>query len=808
MTIKTKIENAFRSFGYFIFDNKFKVLLALLLILAGFISQIPKITADMSSEGSLHEDDPILLQYNQFRAQFGQDDVVLLAIETPDLFTDKTLLKLKNFHNELKENVPYLDKIDSLINARDTRGEEDSLIVEDLFKKLPENSEEMAERKSLALGSKLFKNLFISDDGKFTVILIRTNAHAVENTDDENLLEGFEEETTKKMDSPQVLTDTQNSTMVSKIHEIIAKYKSDDFKIYAAGTPVVVDRIKRAMQHDMQKFTNLSILIIAIVLFMLFRRISGVVMPLIVVALTVLSTFATMAATGVALKPPTQILPSFLMAVGVAASVHILTMFFRYFNQNENKREAIAHALSHSGLPIAMASLTTAAGLLSFSTSEVSPISDLGVFAATGVLLSLIYTLILLPTMIALLPLKRKTDNKTSARAKIMDTLLLKIAKFSTTNYKVILGSSFLLFLIAVGGLTKLAFYHNPLTWIPEDWDARIATELVDVELKGSGFLEIVIDTGEVNGLYDPKIMATIDSLDTKLKALSTEEVFTGKTISVLDIIKESNRALNENNESFYRIPTDRALIAQELLLFENSGSDDLEDFVDSQFSMARISVKTPWTSAASTVEFIELIEQEIENTLDPSLSTYVTGMGALFGRTLDAAIESSKVSYLLAAIIITFMMIALLGKIKLGLISMIPNLLPIIFAMGIMGYFAMPLDMFTMLIGSIAIGLVVDDTIHFMHNFQRYHAQTNSVEEAVEKTLLSTGRALVVTTIVLSLGFFIFMAASMNNVFYFGLITGSTIVFALLADLLLAPALMKVLYEKKQTSHTATGAQ
>ncbi len=807
--IKTSIENSFGNFGRFIYDNKFKTLCIVLLVIAGFFSQLPKLTIDTSSEGFLHENDPTLLQYNTFREQFGRDEVLLLAIKTPDVFTNEFLSKLDNLHTELEDNVPYLDEINSLINARNTRGVGDSLIVDDLFEELPGSVEEMQDKKSLTLNSKLFKNLVISEDGEFTTIMIRSSAYAVESTDDVDLMEGFEEEPDipAKEEQRKFLTDAQNSELVEKVYEIIKKYKSDDFKIYAAGTPVVIDRIKRAMQHDMQTFTKLSLLGIAIILFLLFRRISGVLMPLIVVILTLLSTFAAMAATGTALKLPTQILPSFLLAVGVAASVHLLAMFFRYFDHHENKRDAIAHALSHSGLAITMTSLTTAAGLLSFSASEVAPISDLGLFSAGGVLISLIYSLVLLPALIAIIPIKHKKDIKSVSRIKVMDTVLLKIADFSTSNHKLIIGIAVLAFLIAIGGLLKTTFYHDPLKWLPESWDTRKATELVDIKLKGSGFLEVIIDTGEVNGLYDPKLMSSIDNLNRKINTLTTENVSVGKTISVLDILKESNRALHANDEAFYRIPSDRALIAQELLLFENSGSDDLEDFVDSQFSMARISVKTQWTDAASNADFVRLIEKEIASTLDPSLSTYVTGMGSLFSRTLSAAIESSKISYVVATVIITFMMIVMLGQIKLGLISMIPNLLPILFAMGIMGYFAMPLDMFTLLIGSIAIGLVVDDTIHFMHNFQRYFHQTGDVDKAVEETLLTTGRAIMVTTIVLCFGFFIFMAASLNNVFRFGFITGLTIIFALFADLFLAPALMKIIYRNKKSATTTNPA-
>ena len=164
-----------------------------------------------------------------------------------------------------------------------------------------------------------------------------------------------------------------------------------------------------------------------------------------------------------------------------------------------------------------------------------------------------------------------------------------------------------------------------------------------------------------------------------------------------------------------------------------------------------------------------------------------------LFCRALNAAIHSMGKSYLIAAGVITIMMILLIGSLRIGLISMLPNLAPIIVIMGVMGLFGLPLDMFTMLIGSIAIGMVVDDTVHFMHNFRRYYHETGDVTEAVRQTLHTAGRAMLVTTVVLSIGFFVLMFASMNNVFYFGMLTGITILLALLADFLIAPALMAI---------------
>ena len=280
---------------------------------------------------------------------------------------------------------------------------------------------------------------------------------------------------------------------------------------------------------------------------------------------------------------------------------------------------------------------------------------------------------------------------------------------------------------------------------------------------------------------------------------IQTDKYFIGKTLSLVDIIKETNKALNENKKEFYTIPQNKNMIAQELLLFENSGSDDLEDFVDSGFSKARITIKLPYLDAMDYMILLKDINAKIDKEFNGVAKVTVTGISNLLSRIMDAAISSSGISYIIALTLITIMMLILIGNIKIGLISMIPNISPILIMTTIMVIFDMPLDMFTMLIGAIAIGLAVDDTVHFMHNFRKYELMHNDINKAVRLTLLTTGRAMIVTTIVLSFGFFVFMGASMSNIFNFGLLTGIAIIIAVLADFFLVPAIMKVIVHNKK---------
>ncbi|MCI5219575.1 MAG: RND transporter, partial [Candidatus Electrothrix sp. LOE2] len=474
-------------------------------------------------------------------------------------------------------------------------------------------------------------------------------------------------------------------------------------------------------------------------------------------------------------------------------SVHILAIFFHRLRHNKgDKAEAVEYAVGHSGLAVLMTSLTTAGGLLSFSTADVAPVADLGIYAAAGVMLALLYTLVLLPSLLALIPLKekkkkKKETHKTTSR---LDTMLSAIGHFATGNPKAILAVTVLIFIVSIIGITRIKFSHDIVRWYQKDAPIRIASETIDEEMRGSIALEIVLDTGKVNGLYDPDLLQRIDSSIGYVEQLRKGEIFAGKAWSITTILKEIHQALNENRPEFYTVPDNPDLIPQEFLLFENSGSDDLEDVTDSQFSKARFTIKVPFRDAVAYTDFIQTVNEHFQRTF-PELKITTTGMTSIIFQTMARVIRSMAKSYIIALIVITALMILLIGKLRTGLLSMIPNLLPIFLTLGIMGWFHVPLDLFTMLVGSISIGLAVDDTIHFMHNFRRYFEQSGDAKQAVMETLHSTGRAMLITTCVLSLGFFIFMFANMNNLFNFGWLTGFTIITALLADYFIAPALL-----------------
>jgi predicted RND superfamily exporter protein len=492
----------------------------------------------------------------------------------------------------------------------------------------------------------------------------------------------------------------------------------------------------------------------------------------------------------------TQILPTFLMVVGMGDAVHILAVFYMKYEETGDKEESIVYALGHSGLAVFMTSLTTSAGLASFTAANVKPIVELGTIAPVGVMIALLYTILLLPALISLFPVRRRGLGLGSTGGR-MDRALEWIARVSCARPWRIIFISAVIFALSLACALQIRFSHNALKWFAKDHQVRVDTEYLDARMAGSVSLEAVVDTGEEGGLYDPGFLRKLESLALYVEGLKEGGARIGKSIGIDSIVKEINRALNEDRQEAYVIPDDRELVAQELLLFETSGSDDLEDFTDSAFQRARFTMTAPFDDAVLYTRILGKVRAHMRE-LFPGADIATTGIMPLFVEMISNTIKTMTKSYAIALVIITFMMIALIGRVRIGMLSMIPNLLPILMILGIMGIARIPMDFSNVLVGSVAIGLVVDDTIHFFHNFRRYFDETGDVDRAVSMTLQTTGRAIAITSIILVAGFYIWMLAEMKNTFYYALLTGSAVIFALVADFFLTPALLKVVHGRR----------
>ena len=810
MGIRDRIEAAFERWGRFVFRNARSTIAFMLLLTLGLGTQLPELYLDTGSEAFLKKTDPVRVTYERFQEQFGREGVVLIAIEPPQVFDLAFLEKLRAFHEDLENEVPYLEDITSLINARSTRGEADELIVEDLMEDWPQDAAALAEIEQRALANPLYRNFLLSENGRITTVMIETETYSSQDSTEE-LLADFEESEAPEAQAGTTriyLTGDENNALVQAVYGVIERYRGPDFRVHVAGQPVLMEEISTAISRDMMRFVALSLLTIAALLWILFRRLSGVTLPLIVVSLSLLSTLALMAASGVPITIPTQILPSFLLAVGVGAAIHILAIFYQARRSGADREGAIARALGHSGLAIAMTSLTTAGGLLSFMAAELAPIAEFGLFAPIGVMISFVYTVVMLPALLAVVPLH---DKASAARAErpLLDRLLVFFGDTATRYAWTVVVVSAALLGVSFAGMSRLALSHHPINWFEETHPFRVATQTIDDEFQGTMSLEMLVRTDIENGLHDPELLSRLDELRVYLEGVEHQGIRVGKTISLADILKEIHQALNENRPEYYAIPEDRRLVAQEFLLFENTGTDDLEDVVDTQFRLGSFTVRIPQDDAMRQVPVLDAIDARFREVLGDAATVTMTGGLVLSDRSFFAMIRSMADSYVIALLVVTPLMVLMLGSLRGGLLSMIPNVTPIVLTLGLMGWLGVPIDFSTMMSGAIVLGIAVDDTIHFAHNFQRFYARGDDPAVAVRRSLETAGRAMLFTSIVLAAGFLIYAFSTLENLVNLGVFTAFAIATAFLADVLVAPALMVLFQRRPRHSPAAatTGA-
>ena len=772
--MREKIELFFQRWGLFCALHPKSVLLGVIALSAFLASSLPP-RFDTTIEGVLRKDSPAILTYDQLREQFGRDVYMIATITTDEIFTPAFIARLQQVETDAWKKVPWIDDLILLTNARAIYADGDDVRIEGLFENWPDTAD-MEDIIRRVQESQVYRNLVLSDDHRTTAILVR--------------LQNFypDEETGELLN----LGEPQFVQSAEGMRDMLRPFAEAGDRVAVAGTPVVVTELQIAMQKDMGRFTLLTIVFVALMLWWLFRRFSAVSLPLLVVILAALGTMGLLAWTDTPLQMPLVILPSFLIAVGIGDSIHLISIFYQQLRRSTSVVEAIGHAMRHTGLAMFLTSITTAAGLLSFAGSDILPVSSLGWVAASGVMLAWFYSITLLPAGLALMQRFFVTgSNSPAPRAhqgmnRFTDTCIHLAIHYP----RQIIVLSIFCAGVALWQASQLHFSHHPLKWLPEDWPIRQATAVIDGTLSGSMNVELLLDSGEQDGWRNSARMQQLAALTDSL-GNAEFSVPVRKIQSVTDMLREMNQALHGGEPAYYVTPDNDPLLAQELFLLEMSAANDLYRRVDRDYRTTRITLSVPWVDTLYYATLVQELETLARSQISADIKVTATGMVPVLGRTLAAVIIDTARSYGIAFVVIGIMMMLLLGRIKAGVIAMIPNLLPILMALGFMHAAGIPLDMFSMLVGAIAMGLAVDDTIHFMHHYEQNRSRGASPQKAIELTLHESGRAMLTTSIILAGGFMVFIFSQMNNLTGFGLVTAFTIAVALLADFLLAPALM-----------------
>lgn len=788
----------FGRWGATVVARPWPVLLIALVTVAALGSRIPELEVDTSTEGFLRADDPTLVTYDRFRERFGRDDFIVIGIETTDVFTFGFLERLRAFHRALESRVPHVDEITSLVNARWSRGEDGQLIVEDFMERAPRTPQELVELRRRALGNPLYIDNIVTADAKLTTVLIDLEAFVQDGVDESGV------------PVLRYLTGPEQREVVEVIERIIGDHTGDDFRPHAAGVPLMADRIAYRMIQDLPTLVSRALLVMGALLFLLFGKLRAVLLPLTVIVLSLVSTIGLMAHLAIPYQVPTQIVPLSLLAIGVGDSVHLLAIYYQHRRAGAPREQALPAAFEHAGPALLMTSLTTAAALLSFLSAALAPVANVGIVLPVGVMIAFVLTVTVLPALLILLPERSLPAHR---RLAWLDRAVVALGTLSARYPRPVLIAAAVAMVVALTGLVQVEFSHDPVRWFPPGDAFREATDTLNETLGGVVALEVLFETDEIDGVKDPEFLSALDAVAAAnggyadrwregQGADSRAQLRVAKTIALTDLLKEIHRALNDDDPAFYALPSERDLVAQELLLFELSGNDDLEDLVDYEYTTARMTLRLPWADAMSYGGFIDGLIGEQRERVGGDVRVVPTGRAALLTRTFSAVVDSMIRSYIFAFAAVAPLMMILLGSFRLGAISMIPNIIPIVAALGLMGWTGMPLDAFSLLTGSIALGLAVDDTIHFMYGFRREYARSGDAVDAVRITLATTGQALFFTTAILCAGFLLYTTGYMLNARNFGIVTAFALAVAFLSDIVIGPALV-VLVSRAQTTRS-----
>lgn len=803
---KKKIEKGFKHFGIWVIRCRLLILLLTVAVAGAAITQLPKLSIATSVETLFSRDDKLLTDYQWFRGQFGRDENIVLLVSAGNIFSGEFLSKLKWFHADMEKSVPLLKEVRSLANAPYIESTDSGVRAGRFLDTLPRTNEESIQFRKRALAYPGFKNQYFTPDGKHAVVIIKTQAVSALTSDGQRL-RGYARgvpgaKRPPHSDDQHSISQVENIAVIAFVEAVIKQYQEQEFRIAFSGTPVYQYHVEPMIRTNMIKMC-LTILFVPLLLMpIVFGRGSGAFFPQITTILGLLVALGMMALLSVRFSNTSSMLPSIILSIGLTAPIHFLVVFYKYQNRVGKFRGIIA-TMRHSGFPITMTSLTTVAGLMSFSFSDIAPIADLVNFTIIGILAILAFTLFSLPAILSILQVVEGVkQGEANYKASIFNRSLQALGRLGISRPRPVFYVFLAVTILAGINLPRLHFSHNELHYFERS--SRFMRQVRFIERETGGFraLEVMIDTQREKGIIDYDLLEAFERLDVYMRAKTDDyaQPYVGRTRSTADLIKEVVCDPRLKGHDACQLPKDQPVLARQFDHLNRLVPETLLKYTDEDLSMGRLTAMMYWRDAANDVDFVNRVKKFAAALFESGAKVAVTGAAAINSGILDAMMTSLAVGYGTGFILITVLMVVAIGDVRLGLLAMIPNLFPIVIGLGVMGLLKIPLNTYNLIGGSIAIGLAVDDTIHFFHNFRRYYLQSGDISFAVRETLGSAGRALLATTMVLVASFWMRLFSSLQVVADFGLVMGIALLVAFLADVLLAPALLRIYYGVEKT--------
>ncbi len=731
----------------------FFLILSLLIALPFFI-QLPKVKTVDNVDYFTLENDPDIHFYDEIKKIFGNDEFFIIAFKKDNIFTYKNLTLLKEITNDL-ENLNDIREVKSLANVNDTIGENNFFIVRKFLENLTDNKKDITKLKKRALSNPLYLKNFISPDGKTTAIVVSVY---------------------NRPNDPEY-----RKRLIGKCKQILDKYRSRTGRIYMAGWTTTDLYLSQYMKKDIATFIPVTYIFIAFAVFLFFRNIWLTIIATLNISICMGSTMGLFPLFHITLNNVTTIVPPVVMALALCDTIHIFSYLHKdTLMEYETKEKALAHILKKVFMPCFLTTITTAVGFLSLFLSRIPPIQDFALVASCGMVFEFFFSFIFLPPV--LLMFDQNKIFKIKQNKDRVNLIFIKIADFVKNNYKRICYIGIFIMVVSCWFASMIKVETNLLDYFKQDSKIRIATNFIEKNLAGIETLDISFSSAREDAFKHPDKLELIQKIQKYVNGIKG----VGKTISIVDFMKNMNRSFHNGNKKYFSIPLSEALISQYLLLYD---SDDLDHFVNEAFNHAKMSIRLSAHSTGGQKKIIKKISEFIHKLKTNDIKIRITGRSLQNVNTIDALVKGQIYSLTAAAGVIILILFMSLKSFSLGCISIFPNLFPILLNFGIMGLFKIPLNTATALISAIAIGIAVDDTIHFLSEFKLNLLKGNTSKESVIKSLLSKGKAMSVSSLILCIGFGVMVFSRFVPTINFGVLSSIIMLTALMGDIFILPS-------------------
>jgi len=726
------------------------------LFLAYFALQVPIESSNVSMVSHTKE---LQGNYDSFRKIFGNDEVLLLAITHPDLLEPESLQTIKRITQELTQ-IEGVTRVLSLTNA-------EQLVAGDfgieLIPLIPEQDAgktyQNAIKKALEQNPVLTQ-LLVSQDLKTSIIII---------------------DLTGDID--------QQGRGLAAIEALLSSDYSDK-NWHLTGIPLQKLTVSRLIQRDQQVIIPFSILVLGSLLLLVFRRFSGLLLPLAVMAVSLCWTVGIYTLCGLSLNTITALLPPVIMVLSVSTTVHLYNGWLQLAGKSGDPKPLIIEEFRELFLPCLFTALTTALGLVSLTVSSIPAVKLFGAFSALGVMLSFLVNMLIVPAFLSHMPLPKRSRRYDTGR---LSAVLQTTARLTVNQPRLVLALSLLLALAGLSGLnhinnnTDLIRFVKPTEKIYQD------TMFIERAVGGVNSLEFMLTRRDNSPLTRLDDLARIDKLQDSINDLQK----VAGSYSLLSVIKQLNRA--ETNQEQLRLPGNNESLLYLFDLLETSPNQkQLRKLVSPEFTTLRINVRIKAIGSADTASLVSRIEQLAKRELGNDYELRPTGDFYQVVVDSNRLVSNVVQSFCLSLSMVLMSIYILFRSFKLLAMALIPNLVPLAWTGGLMGYLHINLSTGTAMIAAVVIGLTVDSTIHYLARYQREYQ--GSSKESVTITTTATGRALSISALVLFMGFSVGGLSSFLPTIYFSLLTGVTMLGALVCDLLVLPASL-ILFGTKEGS-------